>query len=157
MFSFRPGLVPVLGSSHVGLDQLLTCHPVSLWGLLMSPQSLMESVSHSVLLTVCKPMDLWPTRPLTHGILQARTLEWIAIPFSRGSSWFRNQIQISYIAGRFFTVSATRAKGKSLIFNKGSHLPVLPWVLRWSSELSIIGLGNYLLLSWKSSVSPSVK
>ena len=39
-----------------------------------------------------------------HGILQTRILEWVAIPFSRGSSWPRDQICISHIAGRFFTV-----------------------------------------------------
>ena len=39
-----------------------------------------------------------------HEILQARILEWIAIPFSRGSSCLREQTQISCIAGRFFTI-----------------------------------------------------
>ena len=43
-----------------------------------------------------------------HGILQARILERVAIPFSRGSSWPRDQTQVSYIAGRFFTIWATR-------------------------------------------------
>ena len=43
-----------------------------------------------------------------HGILQARTLEWVVIPFSRESSWPRNQIQVSCIGGRFFTVWVTR-------------------------------------------------
>ena len=38
-----------------------------------------------------------------HGILQARILEWIAIPFSRGSSQTRHQTQVSLIAGGFFT------------------------------------------------------
>ena len=38
-----------------------------------------------------------------HGILQARILEWVAIPFSRGSSRFRGQTCVSCIAGRFFT------------------------------------------------------
>ena len=37
------------------------------------------------------------------GILQARILEWVAFPFSRGSSQPRNQTQVSHIAGRFFT------------------------------------------------------
>ena len=37
------------------------------------------------------------------GILQARTLEWIAFPFSRGSSQSRYRTQVSYIPGRFFT------------------------------------------------------
>ena len=38
------------------------------------------------------------------GILQARILEWVAFPFSRGSSQPRNQTQVSHIAGRFFTI-----------------------------------------------------
>ena len=38
-----------------------------------------------------------------HGILQARMLEWVAFPFSRGSSQPRDQTQVSRIAGRFFT------------------------------------------------------
>ena len=42
-----------------------------------------------------------------HGMLQARTLEWVAIPFYRGSSWPRHQTWVSCIAGRFFTIWAT--------------------------------------------------
>ena len=41
------------------------------------------------------------------GILQARILEWVAIHFSRGSAWPRNQTQVSWIAGEFFTVWTT--------------------------------------------------
>ena len=43
-----------------------------------------------------------------YGILQARILEWVAFPFSRGSSQPRDQTQVSHIIGRFFTSSATR-------------------------------------------------
>ena len=43
-----------------------------------------------------------------HGILQARILEWIAIPFSRGSSRCREETQVSGIAGMNFTIWATR-------------------------------------------------
>ena len=39
-----------------------------------------------------------------HGILQARTLEWVAFLFSRISSQHRNQTQVSHIASRFFTI-----------------------------------------------------
>ena len=38
-----------------------------------------------------------------HGILQAKILEWVAFPFSRGSSQPRDRTQVSHIAGRFFT------------------------------------------------------
>ena len=43
-----------------------------------------------------------------HGILQARILECVANPFSRGSSWPSDQTWVSHIAGRFFTIWATR-------------------------------------------------
>ena len=43
-----------------------------------------------------------------HGILQARTLKWVAIPFSRGSSWARDQTWVSCITCRFFTTWTTR-------------------------------------------------
>ena len=45
---------------------------------------------------------------IVHGILQARILEWVAFPFSKGSSQPRDQIQVSHIVGRFFTSWATR-------------------------------------------------
>ena len=51
-----------------------------------------------VRLTLCDPMDY-----TVHGILQARILEWVAIPFSRGSSQPRDGTQVSRIAGGFFT------------------------------------------------------
>ena len=48
--------------------------------------------------TLCDPMDY-----TVHGILQARILEWVAFPFSRGSSQPRDRTQVSHITGRFFT------------------------------------------------------
>ena len=54
-------------------------------------------------LTLCNSMDCSLPGSTVHGILQARILEWVAIPFSRGSSQPR-----SYIAGGFFTNWATR-------------------------------------------------
>ena len=46
-----------------------------------------------------------------HGILQGRILEWVSIHFSRGISQPRDRTQVSHIAGRFFTIRATRAEG----------------------------------------------
>ena len=58
--------------------------------------------------TLCDPMDCsLPDSPV-HGICQARTLEWVAIPFSRGSTLSRNQTGVSLPASRFFTFWATR-------------------------------------------------
>ena len=49
-------------------------------------------------LTLCDPMDY-----SVQGILQARILEWVAIPFYRGSPHPRNRTQVSFTAGGFFT------------------------------------------------------
>ena len=65
-----------------------------------SSDSLFSAQSY---LTLCHPMD-----SSVHGIFQARILRQVAIPFSRGSSQPRDWTQASCIAGRFFTVWATR-------------------------------------------------
>ena len=49
-------------------------------------------------LTLCDPMDY-----TVHGILQARILEWVAFPITRGSFQPRDQTQVTHIAGGFFT------------------------------------------------------
>ena len=59
-------------------------------------------------LTLCNPMDCSPPGSSHHGILQARILEWVVMPFSRGSSQPRDQTWLSCFADRFFTVYATR-------------------------------------------------
>ena len=59
-------------------------------------------------LTLCNPVDGSPPGSSVHGILQARILEWVAISFSRGSSWSRDRTQVSHIAGRCFNLWATR-------------------------------------------------
>ena len=53
-------------------------------------------------------MDYKPPDSSIHGILQARVLEWVAIPFFRGSSWLRDETQVSCILGVFFTIWATK-------------------------------------------------
>ena len=57
--------------------------------------------------TLCDPMDCILPGSSTHGILQARILEWVAIPISRGSSWPMAQTRVSCTASRFFTMWAT--------------------------------------------------
>ena len=58
-------------------------------------------------LTFCDTMDCSSPGSSVHGILQVRILEWVAIPFHRGSSWPRDWTTISCVAGRFFTVLAS--------------------------------------------------
>ena len=53
--------------------------------------------------TLCDPMDY-----TLHGILQVRIVEWVAFPFSKGSSQPRDWTQVSRIAGRVFTSWTTR-------------------------------------------------
>ena len=66
-----------------------------------------EIVSRSVM-AHWNPKDCSPPGSYVHGSLQTRILECIAIPFSRGSSQPRDQIQVSLIACRFFTVWVIR-------------------------------------------------
>ena len=54
--------------------------------------------------TLCDPMVCCPPGSSVHGILQARILEWVVISFFRGSSQPRDQTEVLYIAGRFFTI-----------------------------------------------------
>ena len=53
-------------------------------------------------------MDCSPPGSSVRGILQARILEWVTIPYSRGSSWPRDWIWVSCIPGRFLSIWATR-------------------------------------------------
>ena len=59
-------------------------------------------------LTLCSAMDCSLPGSSGHWILQARILEWVAIPFSRGSSQPRNRTGVSCVASGFFTSWATR-------------------------------------------------
>ena len=55
-------------------------------------------------LTLCDPVGRSPPGFSVHGILQARLLGWVAIPFSSRSSQPRDQTWVSLVAGRFFTI-----------------------------------------------------
>ena len=58
--------------------------------------------------TLYNPMDCSQSGSSVYGIFQARILEWVAISFSRRSSWPRDWTRVSRIAGRRFTIWATR-------------------------------------------------
>ena len=64
-------------------------------------------------LTLWNPMDY-----TVYGILQARILEWVAFPFSRGSSQPRDQTQVSRIAGGFFTSWATKEAPIQILYTQ---------------------------------------
>ena len=54
--------------------------------------------------TLCNPMDWGPPGSCVHWIFQTRILEWVAIPFSRGSSQPRYRTHVSHLAGRLFII-----------------------------------------------------
>ena len=78
---------------------------IPLWG--RSPGEVKWSEVAQLCPTLCDPVDCSPPG-FVYGILQARILEWVSIPFSRGSSRPRDQTQFSCIAGRDFNLWVTR-------------------------------------------------
>ena len=85
-------------------------------------------------LTLCDPTDY-----TVHGILQARILEWVAFPFSRGSSQARDQTQFSCISGGFFTNWAmTRVMEKYFYLGFSQFRPALATRLPlWDNAASL--------------------
>ena len=65
--------------------------------------------------TLCGLMDCSLPGSSVHGIFQARILEWVAIPFSRGSWQPRDWTQASRTGSGFLTVWATREALKALV------------------------------------------
>ena len=92
------------------------------------PGFLILCVSHSAEWPLCDLMNCSLPGFSGHGILQARILVWIAIFFSRGSFWPRDQTWISRIAGRFFTIWAI---GKSSPYLGSTLLQSLPPSSLW--------------------------
>ena len=68
----------------------------------------MRAESLQSCLTLCDPMNCSPPGSCVHGILQARTLEWVVTPSSRGSSRTTDRtesLMLPALAGEFFTTS----------------------------------------------------
>ena len=91
-------------------------------------------------LTLFNPVDCSPPDSSVHGILQARILEWVAIPFSRRSSRPREQTQVSCIAGRFLKSEPPEKPVSNLLC--GEHL-----VSSYSQIVWHLGCLQLLLLS----------
>ena len=72
--------------------------------------------------TLCNPIDYSLPGSSVHGIFQARVLEWVAIPFSRGSSQPRDWTRVFCIVGWHFTIWATR---EVWISHNDTHIPSL--------------------------------
>ena len=84
----------------------------------------MEEIVDEVMTDSLRP-HVAQQAPQSMGILQARILEWVAMPSSRGSSQSRDWTQVSHIAGGFFTVWATRVpSGRTKKSNLASKIKV---------------------------------
>ena len=95
-------------------------------------------------LTLCDHMDCSPTGSSVHRIFQARILEWLAISFSRRSSWPRDQTQVSCIAGRFFTIWAT----KETIWNSEVKVTQSCPTLCNLTDYTVFGILQARILDW---------
>ena len=89
---------------------LCLLHKEPMFSLRNSGSTVVKVSGAQSCLTLCDPMDCSLPSSSVHGILQARILEWVAISFSRESSWPRERTQVSWIVGIFFTVWVTRAE-----------------------------------------------
>ena len=124
----KPGVLPSMGSQIVGHDWATEQQSgVSSFHFLRNFHIIFHSgcnnlhshqqctkVKVKVLVTqscptLCEPVNCSPPGSSVYGILQARILEWVAMPFSRRSSQPRDQTWVFCTASRFFTLWATRA------------------------------------------------
>ena len=126
----EPGGLQSISSQRVGHCWLTNTHTYSLpavlnwftqicikilFGIVCVLDKWWGIVSCSDVSDYLQPHRLYPARLLCPWNHPARTLEWVAILFSRGSSQPRKRIQVSCIACRFFTIWATR---EALILGK---------------------------------------
>ena len=96
---FAPGFVHSIGLERCVSTGTYHCH------IRVSSRVVLVAQSCPAL---CNLMDCSPPGSSVHGSLQARRLEWVAMPFCRGSSWPGDWTQVSHIAGRHFTLWAVR-------------------------------------------------
>ena len=98
-------------------------------------------------LTLCNPMDCSPPGFSVLGILQARILEWVAIPFSRESFWPRDQTRVSCIGRQILYCWATW----EVIF---PYLPLwtnqrnICWANEWAIKTGLLNPSIINILSW---------
>ena len=111
-------------------------------------------VSHSVVSDPLWPHGLWPLpgSPV-HGILQARILEWLAIPFFRVSSQPRDWIQVSCITGRFFAIWDTKEAWIDIytqptLWNEESESRSVASDFLWPIDYTVRGVLQAKILEW---------
>ena len=106
----RPAVTSQDQSLVLGLENL-TWTQVKLVVVTISAEGLSQRAVLCLVAQSCltlQPHGLSLPDSSVHGILQARILEWVAMPFSRGASQPSDRTQASHIAGRFSTIRATK-------------------------------------------------
>ena len=119
IFKFIKNIKTILSTQtlYLSVYQQLYQNTVFFWQLRKTRYYSCLSIAPNRHMAMCRTM--WvkspsrvrlcdPTDYTVHEILQARILEWVAFPLSRGSSQSRDRTQVSRIVGRFFTNWATR-------------------------------------------------
>ena len=167
------------GVNRMNLSSEAEEHHKVRWEARYKLQNTHQILSHKVMLvaqlrptlgppgsSVHQDMEHSPPGSSVQGLLQARIPEWVARPCSRASSWPRDQTWVSHLAGRFFTVWATRGAPTAIIFSTGeSHGCQSPgtrpqiwaWIL---FPLLILSLGHLVsdpqdpFLTWRSAHLP---
>ena len=91
--------------------------------------------------TLCNPMDCSPPGSSVHVILQARILEWVAIPFSRRSSWPKGWTWASHVACKFLTFWAT-GEALTLDWAADQRWLHLFGTKKWTLSSTVISLGH---------------
>ena len=116
---------------------------------LHNPQFESESEVAQLCPTLCDPMDCSLRGSSTHGIFQARVLEWVAISFSRGSSRPRHRTRVSHIASRRLS-----HQGSSCSTCCNSDVLTAHWTLRTLKSLTAVWNLFSFFLSLPSSSPP---
>ena len=125
-----------VSKSQTGLSTHTHTHTFcEMYSIVLGPSELNEVLVAQSCPTLCDPRDCSLTDFPVHGILQARILAWLAIPFSRGSSLPRGWTQVSWIAGRFFTTWSARE-----VNNRNYSL----WVVLFNGKIE---KGNMLMFT----------
>ena len=106
----------------------------------------------------CDTMDCSPPGSSVHGILQARTVEWVAISYSRGSSRLRDRTHITCIfcTGRWFFITSTSWEALYLLQVCSNCLFLLESIFVVNAFLGIYLFHLSYLLCWLFTVFPYV-
>ena len=100
-------------------------------------------------LTLCDPMDCSPPFSSIHGIFQSRILEWVAVSYSRGSSWPRDPAHLSCVSciGWWLPYDCTTSIIKK-IKNRKLKTKRISTLLEWISKSRLLFFNSNLIFIW---------